>query len=169
MKIRSGSKSIRVVRRIFFWVILTGSFIFSSAEGAGLLKEDSKIAESLLAENWQELYNILDSVEITEPSVVLRQLKAYTSRFLNNNQEASNFFGSVTKEERKEWQVWVEELAEQHPQNAIALYFKGDMARSVLEDYDLALDAFNQGLKMYPKHSILISGKRTSESNSKTL
>jgi tetratricopeptide (TPR) repeat protein len=123
---------------------------------------DLKVQESILAEDWTKVTDLLGPDDSLKAPAVARLIKGHACLALNRNNESLCLFLSVTSESDlknlKKWKEWAQKFTKQNPKSPIAHYFKGD-AFARLEQWDSALVAFDKGLKLDSTHVLLLNAK----------
>lgn len=131
----------------------------SAVRAETIQENDSRLEKALLSEDWKKVADLLGSVDTETPSPALRLIKGHACLALNRNNESLCLFLSVsTDEERKEWEKWTHDFANKNQKSAIAYYFKGD-ALARLKQWDNALIAFNDALKLKQNHPLVLNAR----------
>jgi len=122
---------------------------------------DKKVEDSVLAEDWAKVADLLDSVNTQTPSPVLRLIKGHACLALNRNNESLCLFLSTSSEnDLKEWERWTDDFSNRNPKKVITYYFKGD-ALARLEKWDDALRTLSRSLELQTNHVLTLNARGT--------
>jgi Tfp pilus assembly protein PilF len=128
----------------------------SAANPSGI---DPKVEQALLAENWQQVIDLLGPDEALKDSAVARLVKGHAYLAVNRNNESLCMFLSASGEEDlREWDEWANGFARRHPDGAIAHYLRGD-ALARLRQWDRALAEFGVALNIHPGHALILNAR----------
>lgn len=117
---------------------------------------DSPLTASLLREDWEAVTTLLGT-DATLPSAA-KFVKAHAGLASNQNNASACLFLQVTVEDVQQWADWSQQFTQQHPEAAIAHYFRGD-ALARLQQWDGALRAFDQALRLRPNHPLVLNAR----------
>jgi tetratricopeptide (TPR) repeat protein len=126
---------------------------------------EREVTGAVLAEDWAKVRDVTKSVTAETPSVELRLIKGHALLALDQNNESSCLFFSITTgdsssvaENLKKWENWTQKLADNNPNSAAAHYLKGD-ALARLERWDEAILTFNKALELQPNRALYLNGR----------
>lgn len=106
---------------------------------------------ALLQEDWAEVIELLDNVTPETPSPVKRLLRGHACLATNRNNESLELFASALNDaDRDAWQLWADAFQNEHPDNAIAWYFKGD-AQARKRQWKEAEASLKEALRKHPR------------------
>ncbi len=115
----------------------------------------TQLEEVILAENWTGVLDLLSTSGDEDIPLAFRRIQGYAHRALNQNYLAEQILSNqLSPDDQLQWKTWVEEFAGQHPQQAIAFYFQGDVAFTA-QQYEMAVEVLSQGLTLYPDYDAL--------------
>jgi tetratricopeptide (TPR) repeat protein len=155
---KTDSLKLKVVfRRMLGWLPLMAVMLSASPAAAQDVAMD-KLENALLAEDWQEVADLLDGVTADvkkSPNPVLRLIKGHAQLVMNKNNDSVNLFLSVTTpNDLEKCRQWADDLLNHNGENAIAYYFLGDV-ESRLHNYEQAIRLFTMGLNKRNGHVLL--------------
>lgn len=111
-----------------------------------------EVEKAVLAEDWGEVTELLDKVNSTTSSPILRLLKAHASLVANRNNKSVGLFSVVTAKDINEWLKWCKNIANTTNNQALINYFLGDIYARLL-NYEKAIEylslAINQNKNSY--------------------
>ncbi|HAY21818.1 MAG TPA: hypothetical protein DCY27_06560 [Desulfobacterales bacterium] len=119
------------------------------------------LEQTLLAENWPQVWELLNDVTPQTPSPVLRLIKGHAGLALNKNNESLCLFLSASSpQDRETWRLFSDMLAQKYSNKAITQYLQGDaLARN--NQRELAMAAFDKALSLSPenKHVLTLNAR----------
>ena len=121
---------------VIFWLLCSSLFAQNG------LQIPEELETALLNENWQQVANLLDTVDTQTPSPVLRLIKGHACLALNRNNESLCLFLSLRLvEELESWEEWTFKYSTISPNQFASNYFYGD-ALARLNKLTLAISYF---------------------------
>lgn len=112
------------------------------------------LESALLAEDWEKVINLLDTVNVETRSPVLRMIKGHACLATNRNDESLCLFLSFCSSEGLykiadlvKWSKWTKEMRKRNPQQSITYYFTGD-AQARLSHLDSAVVEFTNSVRL---------------------
>lgn len=135
---------------LIIMIILVTEFVSLISVSFGETLENQVVPEpiknAILAEDWNTVADLCGPNEQLESSPVLRAIKGHACLALNRNNESLLLFLSVNNnKDSKTWEEWTRKFVEDHEENHVAHYFKGD-ALARIGKWDSAIMAFNEAL-----------------------
>jgi tetratricopeptide (TPR) repeat protein len=124
------------------------------------------MSQAALREDWNRVAELATPPDALSP--VERLLLGHAQLALNrNNESMANFLSVLTPDgsadQLGQWLEWTHSLRESSPTSAIACYFEGD-ALARLQRWPEAIQAFDAGLKLAPRHALLLDARGVSHS-----
>ncbi|MBI3801679.1 MAG: tetratricopeptide repeat protein [Deltaproteobacteria bacterium] len=135
-------------------LVPTASLLAASART--VWEPDSHVTTALLREDWATVARLLGA-DARLPAVA-KLMKAHAELALNQNNASACLFLQATAEDMQQWADWSQYFTQQHPDAAIAYYFRGD-AFARLQQWDAALDAFDHALRLRPNHPLVLNAR----------
>ena len=131
--------------------LLTGTLLATLPPAASAQAVTRDVARASLAQQWEQVAELLCHVDKKAPSPVPRMIMGHACLALNRNNESLELFASALNDaDRRAWKAWADDFAQSHSRSAIAWYFKGDaLARQ--EDWKAALECFKEALRRDPR------------------
>lgn len=127
-KLKKCSMPSGLVAVFFLFCVVAFSGLQASLVNAELVPViDKKVEAALLAEDWERVAKLLDSVSPETPSSVLRMIKGHAGLALNRNNGSVTLFYSMTVEDMKKYAQWGEAFASENSYKSMAHYFQGDV------------------------------------------
>lgn len=118
-----------------------------------------QIESALLAADWKAVAGGCGPAERLKDKPVLRVLAGHAMLARNRNNESLELFrASSGPEELAAWKAWTVQFAAANPGNPVAQYLLGD-ARARLEDWNGALEAFNEALRLRPDFALALNAR----------
>jgi len=106
------------------------------------------VANAALAQDWTKVAEALNGVDAKTKSAELRIIAGHACLATNHNNRSLELFASALNDaDRTAWMSWAERFASEHPENAIAWYFKGD-AHARRREWNEAERTLEQALRL---------------------
>lgn len=126
-------------------LLAAGPLVLSSPLFAQTDDLPEVVVQSLLAGQWEQVFDGLKETDLREATAVIRLVAAHACTATNRNNLALALFMLTDDEEATKWRNWAENLSRTHPNNAVASYLLGDaLART--DDFETAGEAFTRAI-----------------------
>ena len=118
----------------------------------------SRLEVDLLAGHWSAVAQQLEALPQPVPPA-LRALHAHAELATNRSNDAICAFAALTEPDLLEsWRQWANDLAQRHPNAAVAHYLRGDAAAR-REDWAQAQSAFDKALELDPRLALALNAR----------
>jgi tetratricopeptide (TPR) repeat protein len=134
------------------------SLVFASSVSAQeTWRPNPQLETAILEEDWATVASLLDGDAALPPPA--RVVKGHALLSLNKNNDSLCVFLSVSSAgDRQQWDAWSQQFVTEHPNQAIAYYFRGD-AFARREQWAQAREAFDKALAIRPQHPLVLNAR----------
>lgn len=120
---------------------------------------DNPLEDALLQGNWEKLIEVLEKDNTKVNDLVFRLIMGHACLATNRNNESSRLFRTaISKYSLNAWKDWTQKFLKKHPENAIALYLRGD-ASSRRGKHKQAIFSFSKAIKIKPNFELAWNGR----------